>query len=60
MQFMKLLIAASPNVVDTELLSPEPEFGSVELFPHYYTPSWRGKWNRDSRLLFEELSYCRK
>jgi len=60
MQFMKLLIASSPNVGDTELLSPEPEVESVELFPHSYTPSWRGEWNRDSVLLFEELSYCRK
>ena len=43
MQFMKLLIGASPTVLDTELLSPEPEAGSVELFPHSYTPSWRGE-----------------
>ena len=60
MQFMTLLIPASPNIVDTELLSPEPEYGSVELFPHSYTLYWRGEWNRDYLLLFEELSYCRK
>jgi hypothetical protein len=55
----KLLIVASSNV-DTELLSPKPEVRSVGLFRHPHTPSWRGEWSRDSFLLFEELSYCRK
>jgi len=36
MQSIKLLIAASPNVVDTDLLPPEPEVGSVELFPRLH------------------------
>jgi len=58
-QSTKLLIAASSNV-DTEFLSPKPEVGSVELFPHPHTPSWRGEWSRDSFLLFEEFSYCSK
>jgi hypothetical protein len=44
MQFMKLLIAASPTVLGTKFHSPEPEGGSALLFPHSYTPLWSSEW----------------
>jgi hypothetical protein len=53
MQFMYLLIAAPPTVLGTEFLSPEPEGGSMLLFPHSYTPSLSGEW-------IQILFYCFK